>query len=371
MSSKYFFNRHPRAVILMIVASVLFLPFAIEGLLFYSLHHPTFAQHSAYLHRAVTHLYYMHELDIIQFQPQCARFDDKLFYAMKPGDCRHRSVEFDCIYSYNKMGLRDNDASLEKPEIVMLGDSYTMGWGMENDRIFSSLVEQTTGMKTLNVSVSSYGTAREFMLLDKLDLSNLKFLVIQYCTNDFEENKQYVDDGFNLKIQSRKFYEATVKNHVNRVKYRPFLYMGTLIKAVWQRIYGNQTAKPQIAKASVNEALAQDSENKSSNENTTPEDSVGYFLEILRSMSKLDSVQIIVMNISGPFYTTPSFIRTLSKMKAEPLYPAFIQGMRLIDVCDHVKTEDYFILDCHLNGEGHRKVADAILQAMGAAPLQR
>jgi hypothetical protein len=144
---------------------------------------------------------------------------------MKPGDCQHRSVEFDCIYSINSMGLRDDDASLERPEIIVIGDSYTMGWGMENEKIFTSLIEQETGMRTLNVSVSSYGTAREFLLLDRLDMSNLKYLIIQYCTNDFEENKQFVDDGFKLKIQSREFYETTVRNHIHRIKYRPFLYL--------------------------------------------------------------------------------------------------------------------------------------------------
>lgn len=364
MSSNYFFNRHPRAAIFLIAASVLLLPFAIEGLLFYSLHHPSFARHSAYLLRAVTHLYYMHELDIIQFQPQCARFDDELFYAMKPGDCRHRSVEFDCVYSFNSMGLRDDEASLNKPEIIMLGDSYTMGWGMDNEKIYPSLVERATGMKTLNVSVSSYGTAREFIFLRKLDLSNLKYLVIQYCTNDFDENRQYIDDGFNLKIQSREFYETTVQNHVSRVKYRPFLYMSTLIKAVWGRIDGSHLTKPQIAKASVSKVFSKNSEKKAASENATPEDSVRYFLEIAGSMPNLAGVQIIVMNISGPVYTTPSFIRTLSKMKNDASYPEFVRTMKLIDVCDHVKTEDYFILDCHLNEKGHRKVADAVLQAM-------
>jgi lysophospholipase L1-like esterase len=265
------------------------------------------------------------------------------------------------------MGLRDDDVSLEKPEIIVLGDSYAMGWGMENEKIFPSLLEKETGMKTLNASVSSYGTAREFLLLDHLDVTNLKYLIIQYCTNDFEENKQYADDGLKLKIQSREFYESTVRNHVNRVKYRPFLYLTTILDIAWKRLFGCfdlDKSDAQVSKAGFGDLRLSRDSTEIKQPAVSSEDTARYFLEIVKSKPGLDSVQVIVMNISGPVYTTPSFIQSLSRIKGSATYPRFINDMKLIDICNYVKREDYFILDNHLNKQGHRKVADLLIEVI-------
>jgi hypothetical protein len=47
------------------------------------------------------------------------------------------------------------------------------------------------GLRTLNAGISSYATAREIALLDPLDTSRLKCLVIQYARNDLEENASF------------------------------------------------------------------------------------------------------------------------------------------------------------------------------------
>lgn len=368
MSYTYFFQRHPRAAFLFFFCALLLIPGTVEFALWFFLHHPAPAKHFPYLYRAVAHNYYLHELDLIQYQPQCAEYDNQLFYVMKPGACRHRSVEFDCTYFFNSMGLRDDEVSLQKPEIIVLGDSYAMGWGMDNEKIFSSLVEHATGMKTLNVSCSSYGTAREFMLLNRLDLSNLKYLIIQYCTNDFEENRQFVDGGFRLKIHSREFYEAAVRNHAARIKYFPFLYSYTVLKTAWHRLFPHPASEhPQ--QMTLQASLHTDFRTSHSPGNKfppsfTPEDSVRYFLEILKSKPELERAEIITLNISGPFYTTPSFIRTLSEIKIQQTYPHHIRSMKAVDICGFVNRDDYYVLDCHLNEKGHRKIAHMLIAAL-------
>ena len=88
----------------------------------------------------------------------------------------------------------------------MLGDSHAMGLGVPDEDAFASLVESDLNRKTLNASMSSFGTAREMMLFQsldvRLDLSNLEYVVLQYCDNDVRENVAYAKSGGNLDILS-------------------------------------------------------------------------------------------------------------------------------------------------------------------------
>ncbi len=133
--------------------------------------------------------YYTAQFSIVQFNPDCSRYDSELTYTLKEGECIFKNKEFSTKYNINHLGLRDDEESLVKPEIIVLGDSYAMGWGVNQDQSFPSIIEKELGLKTLNAGISSYGTAREYLLFNKLDISNLKYLIIQYCSNDFLENQ--------------------------------------------------------------------------------------------------------------------------------------------------------------------------------------
>lgn len=39
------------------------------------------------------------------------------------------------------MGLRDSNAALNQPEIICIGDSHTMGWGVEQEETFPKLLD--------------------------------------------------------------------------------------------------------------------------------------------------------------------------------------------------------------------------------------
>src|SRR5690606_35502099 len=97
--------------------------------------------------------------------------------------------EFSVVNSYNTLGLRDDEASLDHPSVVVLGDSYTMGWGVAQSEAYPQQLEALYGEKVLNAGVSSFGTAREMKLLKKINLPHVNTVIIQYHPNDFEENE--------------------------------------------------------------------------------------------------------------------------------------------------------------------------------------
>jgi len=367
VSKKYFFRHYPKAIFSLIILPLFLAPVFIELILYQFLRHPSLLRHFPYLHTTVADIYYNRELDIIQYRTDCAKYDSTLLYILKTGQCHHRSIEFECNYSINSMGLRDDEISLQKPEIIILGDSYAMGWGMDNEKIFPSLLEKETGMNILNASVPSYGTAREFLLLDRLDRGNLKFLIIQHCLNDFKENREFIENGYRLKPHPPEFYKGMAERQMSRKKYFPFLYLSTFLKVnILQRFSGTEPVaeKPKRLKAARVSGILRNVNVRSHPEFGNADKAARDFLEIISHRTDIGQAQVIVLSVSGPAYDSPDFIRALSKIKSSESYPPVIRNMKLIDIYDYVEREDYFILDNHLNEQGHRKVADLVISAI-------
>ena len=160
---------------------------------------------------------YTDSRDIVQFNNNCSQYDARLYYKLKPGECDFKNIEFSTKLFINKHGLRDDEESLIKPEIIVLGDSHAMGFGVEQQQTFANLLEKNLATKVLNAGISSYGSAREFLMLQDLDKKALKYLVIQYCNNDYSENKEFVDNNFSLKISSKASYEALSRENLSLI----------------------------------------------------------------------------------------------------------------------------------------------------------
>ncbi|MGB8192220.1 MAG: hypothetical protein WCF67_09890, partial [Chitinophagaceae bacterium] len=124
----------------------------------------------ASLDRFITEYYLTYEINFPQLS-----YDSSLTYTLKKNSVYdHHNLEFSNKIAVNAMGLRDEADALNKPEIICLGDSYTMGWGVEQNQSYPELIQKATGLKVLNAGITSYGTVRELLLLNRLDTSNLK-----------------------------------------------------------------------------------------------------------------------------------------------------------------------------------------------------
>ena len=159
--------------------------------------------------------HYQKTRSIIQFNRECSQYDSDLFYKMKNGECIHTQVEFKVLYKNNSFSLRERE-DISGTKIVTLGDSFTIGYGVDQNQTFASIIEKITGLKTINAGISSYGTAREVLMFDRLlktgNLSKLQYVIVQYCANDYVENKFYVDNSFNLKVGREEFYNSLLDN---------------------------------------------------------------------------------------------------------------------------------------------------------------
>lgn len=93
-------------------------------------------------------------------------------------DSRFEQPDFSYIQHVNSLGLRGKESSFKKPShhyrVLMLGDSFTMGKGMEDDQTFSALLEVSlnqrrvcgsTTFEALNGGVDSYAPVLSYLQL--------------------------------------------------------------------------------------------------------------------------------------------------------------------------------------------------------------
>lgn len=282
---------------------------------------------------------YYNTRHVIQFEPACAQYDREVGYLLKMNSrCSFANYEFPSTdYSINRMGIRDTDQALSSPEFIFVGDSYTMGWGVNQEEAFPQVFAAMTGKKSLNSGIASYGTAREMMLLRRLITNDTKQIVLQYCPNDFNENKQYVDAGYHLKIKTEDEYlELTNKSRNYPGYYCKILYFHILenLKAAINKPAPNPMADKQLV--------------------------ASYFLRTLAHNKDLllgRKLSIIICPANKALLDVIG--KELSSMKE-------LQGIsiKLIDTDQLLQSSDEYLLDKHYKPSAHKKIATVLAQEL-------
>lgn len=333
----------PALALSLLIPFVLF--FAAEGCISFALSHPRLIP-KGYALNLLRYYYANFERDVIQFSEACSRYDAGLFYTLKPGACRFANREFDVEYTINSLGVRDDEAALNNPEIVVIGDSQAMGWAVGQGQTFSSLLGKLTGKKILNTGVSSYGTAREMIMLDRVARGRLKYLIIQYADNDYDENRYFVVNNHRMNISSAEKYEHVRRFHKDNTGYYPGKHILTLIKII---------RSPDI---SISDPVASPYQS----------DEVDAFLQVLqKSRPDLRNLKIIVFEADPYAANDRSFLENLKKQIKDPSYPDHIRNMIVLDLGKELNAGKYLTLDDHMNTDGHRLLAErltAIIQKL-------
>ncbi|MFH1135709.1 MAG: SGNH/GDSL hydrolase family protein [Pseudomonadota bacterium] len=81
---------------------------------------------------------------------------------------RHTSPCYDVAYHSNSRGMVDRERTLKMSgagRVVVLGDSFVEGFGVETEKRFTDILEQATGVEHLNFGSSgSFGPLQEWLL---------------------------------------------------------------------------------------------------------------------------------------------------------------------------------------------------------------
>ena len=137
----------PACAVLIMIAAPLAL---VEGTVELLLTNPqTLKSLPGFMEKAVVRLYLNRDRIQIGMHRECSRYSKDLLYTLKPGGCAFKNREYDTPYQINSQGLRDSKDSLKSPEVIFLGDSFTMGLGVHQDEAFSQIVASLSGLRTL------------------------------------------------------------------------------------------------------------------------------------------------------------------------------------------------------------------------------
>ena len=289
------------------------------------------------------------ETNIIQFNPQSSAYDARLFYTLKPSSrFLFTNPEFADSFYTNKMGLRDDESSLLKPGIICLGDSYAMGWGVGQGDSFAEQVGSMTHKKVLNAAVSSYGTARELMNLYRLDTSGLQTIILQYCRNDYRENREYVQNNYSLPISAEKVYDSLLDDHYWSKQWFPCKRFVTIAK-----FYAEKKMNPFLFPQKITWADSAAYHVKQA---------ARYFTDILfRSAIDFKKVKVLVVDLNEKESMKNDFLDEVNSLLKQPAYAAhFNTNLILVPVADLLTERDYYILDPHIRSSGHRKIAERL-----------
>lgn len=297
---------------------------------------------------ALKSYYHERNCNIIQQNPEYAQYDSTLFYTLRPGTFTYENREFSTTYHVNSKGVRDDEESLEYPKIIVLGDSYSMGWGVEQDETYASLLEREIGINTLNTAISSYGTAREITSLEKFKTDSVEYVIIQYCPNDYTENKNWVRGLNELHVSSEETYNAASELHIERNHYY-FLkhvfnipgYLGVKKKYIVPKSIGNKKKEKVVTAANA-------------------------FLSILKSSNKIPkSAKIILFNMEAE-RSNNGFITDVKNLLDMEYASSLHDRLSYIDFTGKINDKHRFVLDPHLNAAGHKVLAHEIYMHIDA-----
>ncbi len=315
------------AVLIMVAAPLMLVEAAVEVLLANA---QILKSMPNFVEKALVRLYLHRDRIQIGMHPECSRFSEDLLYTLRPGRCEFKNREYDTPYRINSQGLRDSEDALKAPEVIFLGDSFTMGWGVHQDEAFPQVVAALSGLRTLNTGIASYGTARESMMLAKLDQSNLKAVVIQYTDNDYGENRFFTETGGLRKSTRERFQRLSEKGQRN-ARYFPFKYSYYIFRESLRLL-------------------------KSPGENPPLEDEITALLAVLKKVVETaPGVPVVVFTVRVPLDVYRRFNGLLQKRLGRD--PALEGRVAVANIAHDFTPNKGFILDGHWRAPYHRTIA--------------
>ena len=115
--------------------------------------------------------------------------------------------DFDTTVELNNHGLRDNnhDYNSNKYRILVLGDSMTFGYGVENNETYSKILEKKLKeegeYEVINAGITGYNTNQELAFLDiegwkySPDLIIVGFMLNDVVTNYYDDSIFALENG--------------------------------------------------------------------------------------------------------------------------------------------------------------------------------
>ena len=267
-------------------------------------------------------------MNIWQANPNCIEFDKKIIFKPKETTCDFNNLEFKTSLTFDENGRYSNNfRDLTKKSVVVLGDSHSMGWGVNDNETFSYLLENEINRPVYNLSISGFGTIRQLIRLKNSKLlENTDTILIQYCFNDFGENQ-----GFNINLAEQEALEKF-----------------NLMQSIRKVNFFTKLKKSIRYSATIPIDII-----KKKNKLTTFSHHKEQLIKNLKQFPELDNKKIIIFYVNGFDMFFYDFPNTQSPE---------MNNVRFYDV--NLRESDFFHIDGHLNNQGHKNIAARLVKIL-------
>jgi hypothetical protein len=307
---------------------------------------------------------YMRTREVFQYDERRVRFDQELGYMTKPNlsfpfsnSATFYQKEFATTVETNSLGFRDDERSLADPAILLLGDSFGFGWGVEKSESCEKILEDSCSVKVLNLSVPGYGTIQEFLLLRRWSLEHRvsgKTALFLFHPNDLQDNLgrglavyptvvRHDDIPMFSQPSEADFHEwldlcrAAQLRGVSRISYVTYLLE-----------YGAMKLWNEFKRGAIDE------ETTAANRRASGQGEfqiLGLIIALIKAFAEGQNLNIVFVYI-------PAEDDNEIFSKAAPIFSAV--ALPLIDLRGALAKDDYYRYDGHWKPSGHYKAAREI-----------
>jgi lysophospholipase L1-like esterase len=124
------------------------------------------------------------------------KYDPVLGWAHQPGqEAVFETPQFRTSVRINEKGLRDRSHSYTKQNanerILVLGDSFAWGYGVEESERFSQLLEKSMDVEVIDAGVSGYSTDQELLWYQNEGIKyETDLVILELAGNDVGDNER-------------------------------------------------------------------------------------------------------------------------------------------------------------------------------------
>jgi hypothetical protein len=293
-------------------------------------------------------------------------YDDLLGWSHRPNQRgRFNHPDFSVEVSINSLGMRDREYPRERTEkkrMLVLGDSFGFGFGVEHNQRFSELLENRhLDWEIMDGSVSGYGTDQEFLYLKERGIAlRPDVVLLLFCENDFGENISsqaywHFKPFFTVEAGKLRLHNVPVPRPTIRQRTVRFLrgrtYLGSILIDTGHRLLELVGLEP----SSTEENMTPDKETL-----TRMYDVTYHLITAMNELCKKNGCRFVLASVP-----MDSEMRTLLQRIAEENKISYLPLDEYFETSFTVVT---FAHDQHWNPRGHEIAAnaiDAFLQKLG------
>ncbi len=296
------------------------------------------------------------------------KHDPEIGYRYAPNlEQRMAHPEFDVTFQTNSRGYRDSGEIGPKSgfRIVLLGDSFTAGYGVALSDVFAERLEQSLGVEVVNLAVSGHELVHHLHYLRTSELRQLEpDLVVHmiFLGNDLSQNEAWVEGpGNSLRHGTTPFPEHSPG--------------GLKLAQLWNVARFNR----RLQEATVGEPWQPGTHELSLCTRAQNPLGVSHYQNAFRLLAEIDKEVGDTPYLPVMF----GFVQMVDEQAAQALgeeydfsvpertLSAFFErrGQELVNLNPILRREQareplYYLSDVHWNPAGHKVVAEALTEAV-------